>query len=286
MAKGLGLTRAEPARFSRCRASHSAARFPGPGRRPRSIESIRALGLSWRRNRVDGAHSRPVTLPSRSARERAIRVADPRTRRATGNDGPAQPSRIPEPMRFQTRSLEVGGRGAFASERTFGLPADRAGVSAHIHVIDVETTGLDSEEDRIVEIAAVTVALEPRPHVEALSLDTLVNPGIPIGPVAQSIHHIGDAMVTDAPRYEALFPASRRARREWTLRSASRRFRPGFHAQFADPGSAPSVSHAISGRGPEPRQPGAALLPSGSRSRSVSRARGASFPTGPRATRW
>ena len=79
-------------------------------------------------------------------------------------------------------------------------------MSAHIHVIDVETTGLDPEADRIVEIAAVTVALEPRPHVEALALDTLVNPGVPIGPVAQSIHHIGDDMVAGAPRYEAFIP--------------------------------------------------------------------------------
>lgn len=79
-------------------------------------------------------------------------------------------------------------------------------MSAHIHVIDVETTGLDPESDRIVEIAAVTVALEPRPRVAALALDTLVNPGVPIGPVAQSIHHIGDDMVAGAPRYEALIP--------------------------------------------------------------------------------
>ena len=79
-------------------------------------------------------------------------------------------------------------------------------MSAHIHVIDVETTALDPEADRIVEIAAVTVALEPRPHVEALALATLVNPGVPIGPVAQSIHHIGDDMVAGAPRYQSLIP--------------------------------------------------------------------------------
>ena len=79
-------------------------------------------------------------------------------------------------------------------------------MSEHIHVIDVETTGLDPKVDRIVEVAAVTVALEPRPCVEALSLDSLVDPGIPIGPVAQSIHHIGDEMVAGAPRYEALIP--------------------------------------------------------------------------------
>ena len=79
-------------------------------------------------------------------------------------------------------------------------------MSEHIHVIDVETTGLDPKTDRIVEVAAVTVALEPRPHVGPLSLDSLVDPGVPIGPVAQSIHHIGDEMVAGAPRYETLVP--------------------------------------------------------------------------------
>ena len=79
-------------------------------------------------------------------------------------------------------------------------------MSVHIHVIDVETTGLDPEADRIVEIAAVTVALEPHPHVEGLSLDTLVDPGVPIGPEARAVHHIGDEMVADAPRYRKLIP--------------------------------------------------------------------------------
>ena len=79
-------------------------------------------------------------------------------------------------------------------------------MSEHIHVIDVETTGLDAAVDRIVEIAAVTVALAPRPHIEALSLDTLVNPGVPIGPEARAVHHIGDEMVASAPRFKALVP--------------------------------------------------------------------------------
>ena len=79
-------------------------------------------------------------------------------------------------------------------------------MSEHIHVIDVETTGLDPKQDRIVEVAAVTVALEPRPRVEALALDTLVNPGMPIGPQSRAVHHIGDEMVADAPRFEALVP--------------------------------------------------------------------------------
>ena len=79
-------------------------------------------------------------------------------------------------------------------------------MSEHIHVIDVETTGLDPKADRIVEVAAVTVALRPRPHVEALALDTLVDPGVPIGPEARAVHHIGDEMVAGAPRFRSLIP--------------------------------------------------------------------------------
>ena len=79
-------------------------------------------------------------------------------------------------------------------------------MSEHIHVIDVETTGLDPAVDRIVEVAAVTVALRPRPHVEALALDTLVDPGVPIGPEARAVHHIGDEMVAGAPRFQELIP--------------------------------------------------------------------------------
>ena len=79
-------------------------------------------------------------------------------------------------------------------------------MSAHIHVIDVETMGLDPRANRIMEIAAVTVALEPQPHVKGLSLDTLVNPGVPIGPEARAVHHIGNEMVADAPRYRELIP--------------------------------------------------------------------------------
>lgn len=75
-----------------------------------------------------------------------------------------------------------------------------------VHVIDVETTGLDPDADAIVEIAAVRVELSPEPKVGALVLDTLVNPRRKIPAPARAIHHISNAMVANAPGFEQVRP--------------------------------------------------------------------------------
>jgi len=62
---------------------------------------------------------------------------------------------------------------------------------------DTETTGISSEKDRIVEIAA----FDP---VKDTSYVTLVNPGCPIPPSATAIHHISDDMVKDAPDFSSV----------------------------------------------------------------------------------
>jgi DNA polymerase III alpha subunit (gram-positive type) len=61
--------------------------------------------------------------------------------------------------------------------------------------IDLETTGLDSQRDRIVALAALRF-IEDRAVPE---LVTLVNPGCSIPAAATRIHGINDAMVTGAP---------------------------------------------------------------------------------------
>ncbi|MBM3192489.1 MAG: DNA polymerase III subunit epsilon, partial [Chlamydiae bacterium] len=53
---------------------------------------------------------------------------------------------------------------------------------------DTETTGVKSDKDRIVEIAAYD------PYEEKTFV-SLVNPGIPIPLEASQIHHITDDMV-------------------------------------------------------------------------------------------
>lgn len=65
-----------------------------------------------------------------------------------------------------------------------------------IAVVDVETTGLDPEKDRVVEIAAAIV----EDGRVVFSRSEFVNPGIPIPPEASGIHHIIDDDVSGAPQ--------------------------------------------------------------------------------------
>lgn len=69
-------------------------------------------------------------------------------------------------------------------------------------VIDVETTGLDPDEERIVELCAVRIDPGRPPEVV---LDTLVDPERPV--TASAIHGISDADVAGAPRFAELADA-------------------------------------------------------------------------------
>lgn len=64
-------------------------------------------------------------------------------------------------------------------------------------ILDTETTGLH-DDARIVEITVITGRGD-------VLLDTLVNPGEPIGE-ATDIHGIADAMVADAPAFSEILP--------------------------------------------------------------------------------
>ncbi|MGH7673534.1 MAG: 3'-5' exonuclease [Gemmatimonadales bacterium] len=68
-------------------------------------------------------------------------------------------------------------------------------------VVDVETTGTRARRgDRIIEIAVATIeAGEAR-----VVFHTLVNPGIPIPPFVASLTGIGDALVREAPPFDAV----------------------------------------------------------------------------------
>ena len=70
-----------------------------------------------------------------------------------------------------------------------------------IYILDTETTGLDPQVDRIVEIAVAGV------HHDApiqVFLDELINPGIPIQPEASAIHHLTDNSVAQAPTFDEI----------------------------------------------------------------------------------
>jgi DNA polymerase-3 subunit epsilon len=62
---------------------------------------------------------------------------------------------------------------------------------------DTETTGVRSDKDRIIEIAAIDV-LQNRTFVQ------FVNPGISIPKEATAIHQITDEMVKDAPSWKEI----------------------------------------------------------------------------------
>lgn len=59
---------------------------------------------------------------------------------------------------------------------------------------DTETTGIKTDKDRIIEIAAY----DP---VRGCTFEKLINPGIPIPADATAIHKISDAMVAEAPSF-------------------------------------------------------------------------------------
>ncbi|MEO6566791.1 MAG: exonuclease domain-containing protein [Casimicrobiaceae bacterium] len=68
--------------------------------------------------------------------------------------------------------------------------------------VDLETTGMHAEGDRITEVAIVRVDIDPAggpPRVTEWS--SLVDPGVPIPPVIQVLTGITDAMVAGAPPF-------------------------------------------------------------------------------------
>src|SRR3989338_3683566 len=68
--------------------------------------------------------------------------------------------------------------------------------------IDCETTGLDLNEDRIIEIGVMLFTLEE----DGITLTSLVGPKKPISEVSFGIHHISDDMVRGQPLIEEVLP--------------------------------------------------------------------------------
>lgn len=73
--------------------------------------------------------------------------------------------------------------------------------------IDVEATGLDPNEDRVIEVACVVFRPAPQgsglgPQIERHGW--LINPGRPISEESRAVHNISDDDVRDAPPFAAL----------------------------------------------------------------------------------
>lgn len=71
--------------------------------------------------------------------------------------------------------------------------------------LDLETTGVNVQTDRIVEIAVRRI--HPDPDVAVQALSSLINPMIPIPPGATAVHGITDADVADAPTFATVADA-------------------------------------------------------------------------------
>jgi len=72
---------------------------------------------------------------------------------------------------------------------------------------DCETTGVSTEDDRIVEIACLKI----NPDGTRETKETLINPEIPIPLEASSVHGITDEKVKDAPKFKRIATSLR----EW-----------------------------------------------------------------------
>ncbi len=69
-------------------------------------------------------------------------------------------------------------------------------------VFDLEATGVDTAQDRIVDICVLRAEPDGRETV----FSSLVDPGVPIPPEATAIHKITDAMVRGQPTIKDLAP--------------------------------------------------------------------------------
>lgn len=68
--------------------------------------------------------------------------------------------------------------------------------------LDCETTGLENDKDRIIEIALVRFTFE-----EVLeTYETLIDPQMPIPEASTAIHHITDSMVKGKPKIVEILP--------------------------------------------------------------------------------
>lgn len=91
-------------------------------------------------------------------------------------------------------------------------------------VLDLETTGLRAEQDRITEVGAVTV----RGGDRLGELQTLVHPERPVPPAITAVTGITDAMLAGAPRIGEVLPTLLEVLRGSVLVAHNARFDVGF----------------------------------------------------------
>ncbi|HSX12271.1 MAG TPA: DUF3820 family protein [Rhabdochlamydiaceae bacterium] len=68
--------------------------------------------------------------------------------------------------------------------------------------LDCETTGLDPDQDRIIEVAIAKFTFNDILE----TYETLIDPGCPISTASIEIHHISDTMVQGKPKIASVLP--------------------------------------------------------------------------------
>lgn len=79
-------------------------------------------------------------------------------------------------------------------------PMQNLQLTRPLAIFDLETTGVDVEKDRVVQIAIIRV----EPDGSRRTLESLVNPERPIPPEASRIHGIKDSDVADQPTFSQI----------------------------------------------------------------------------------
>ena len=127
-----------------------------------------------------------------------------------------------------------------------------------IVALDVETTGLSAEDDKIIEIALVKMRADQVEDVYC----TLVQPGRPVGPDSERITGISDKDLEGAPRFEEIAAEVHSRLEGCAVLAYNLAFDRGFIQKalkengFAWPETAPMLDPLILARGVFPDQRG------------------------------
>jgi len=70
---------------------------------------------------------------------------------------------------------------------------------SYIVALDLETTGLDSQKDTIIEVALIKIDTKTFTVIDVFN--SFVNPQVPIPDIIAEITHISEDMVIDAPLF-------------------------------------------------------------------------------------
>ncbi len=84
-------------------------------------------------------------------------------------------------------------------------PAYTPLIALPVLVVDLETTGLDVRNDRVVQIGAI--AMVGAAEQETPRLDRIIDPGVTIPPRVTRVHGLDDASVAGAPRFSDVAPS-------------------------------------------------------------------------------